>query len=231
MKYVVFLVFILVLYLRKSYCMEPIKFEKSRVVSFSDAVFSIAMTLLVLEVAIPNSQEATQQHLSTILSNRIPSFIGLLVSFLVTALYWIAHMRVMRYVKEVSYTLLWLNIFLLLFIVLLPFSTGLYVKGFNAEAPFAFYCFNLSAIGLFNFLMIRYITRHEDDLTPLMGQWEKMRALNSTFVWVLSGFLAFIIPMPSRFTFVLIFIAQPFINRYFKKKLAQQESVEKERYN
>ncbi|MEM6685815.1 MAG: TMEM175 family protein, partial [Bacteroidota bacterium] len=74
--------------------MEPIKFEKSRVVSFSDAVFSIAMTLLVLEVAIPNSEEAMTQDLGQILENRIPSFIGLVVSFLVTALYWIAHMRI-----------------------------------------------------------------------------------------------------------------------------------------
>ncbi|MFK7750561.1 MAG: TMEM175 family protein [Kordia sp.] len=205
--------------------MNPISFEKSRVVSFSDAVFSIAMTLLVLEVAIPNSEEVRQQHLSTILGNRIPSFIGLVVSFLVTALYWIAHMRIMRYVKEVSYTLLWLNIFLLLFIVLLPFSTGLYVRGFNAVSPFAFYCFNLSAIGFFNFLMIRYIAKKEPEITPLTGQWEKARALNSTLVWVLSGFLAFVIPIPSRFTFVLIFIFQPLINRYFKKKIAKQEAV------
>lgn len=137
-------------------------------------------------------------------------------------------MRIMRYVKEVSYTLLWLNILLLLFIVLLPFSTGLYVRGFNAISPFAFYCFNLSAIGFFNFLMIRYIAKKEPEVTPIMGQWEKARALNSTFVWVLSGFLAFIIPMPSRFTFVLIFIAQPLIDRYFKKKKAKLETLEVE---
>ena len=212
--------------MEKLYCMEPITFDKSRVVSFSDAVFSIAMTLLVLEVAIPNAEEATREGLGSILGNRIPSFIGLLVSFLVTALYWIARMCIMRYVKDVSYSLLWLNILLLLFIVLLPFSTGLYVKGFNAVSPFAFYCFNLSAIGYFNFLMIRYIAKTAPEVTPIMGQWEKARALNSTFVWVLSGFLAFIIPMPSRFTFVLIFIFQPLINRYFRKKLAKQEAVD-----
>lgn len=202
--------------------MEPLTFDKSRVVSFSDAVFSIAMTLLVLEVAIPDAREASLNSLGTILSDRIPSFIGLLVSFLVTALYWIAHMRIMRYVKEVSYKLLWLNILLLLFIVLLPFSTGLYVKGFNAVSPFAFYCFNLSAIGLFNYLMIRYITKHEDEVTQIVGQSEKARALMSMFVWVLSGILAFILPLTSRFVFVLIFIIQPFINRYFKKKATQE---------
>ena len=206
--------------------METIKFEKSRVVSFSDAVFSIAMTLLVLEVAIPNSEEAMNEQLGTILANRIPSFIGLLVSFLVTALYWIAHMRIMRYIKEVSYSLLWLNIILLLFIVLLPFSTGLYVKGFGAEAPFAFYCFNLSAIGFLNFLMIRYITKHEEELTSLIGKWEKARALNTVFVWVLAGMLAFVLPMVSRFIFVLIFVIQPLIDRYFKKKKAALENPE-----
>ncbi|MEM6721022.1 MAG: TMEM175 family protein [Bacteroidota bacterium] len=206
--------------------METFKFEKSRVVSFSDAVFSIAMTLLVLEVAIPNSEEAMNQHLGTILGNRIPSFIGLLVSFLVTALYWIAHMRIMRYVKEVSYTLLWLNILLLLFIVLLPFSTGLYVKGFNAISPFAFYCFNLSAIGFFNYLMIRYIAKYENTVPYLTGQWEKARALNTVLVWVLAGFFAFIIPLVSRFLFVLIFVFQPFIDRYYRKKKVALEASE-----
>ncbi|WP_298420935.1 TMEM175 family protein [uncultured Kordia sp.] len=200
--------------------MEPITFDKSRVVSFSDAVFSIAMTLLVLEVAIPDAKEVTTNSLGSILGNRIPSFIGLIVSFLVTALYWIAHMRIMRYVKEVSYKLLWLNILLLLFIVLLPFSTGLYVKGFNAVSPFAFYCFNLSAIGFFNYLMIRYISKHEEEVTPIVGQSEKARALMSMFVWIFSGILAFILPLTSRFVFVLIFVFQPFINRYFKKKKA-----------
>ncbi|WP_420573430.1 TMEM175 family protein [Kordia sp.] len=208
--------------------MEPITYDKSRVVSFSDAVFSIAMTLLVLEVAIPGAEEANSSTLGAILGNRIPSFIGLLVSFLVTALYWIAHMRIMRYVKEVSYTLLWLNIFLLLFIVLLPFSTGLYVKGFNTVSPFAFYCFNLSAIGFFNFLMIRYIAKHEDSVSLIVGQSEKTRALMSMFIWILSGILAFVLPLVSRFVFVLIFILQPFINRHFKKKSEKLITVDSE---
>lgn len=205
--------------------MESLTFDKSRVVSFSDAVFSIAMTLLVLEVAIPDAKEATNNSLGSILSNRIPSFIGLLVSFLVTALYWIAHMRLMRYVKEVSYKLLWLNILLLLFIVLLPFSTGLYVKGFNAVSPFAFYCFNLSAIGLFNYLMIRYVVKHEEDVDIIVGQSEKTRALVGMFFWILSGILAFVLPFTSRFIFVLIFIVQPFINRYYKKKKERLQFV------
>lgn len=46
--------------------MDPIIFDKSRVVSFSDAVFSIAMTLLVLEVAIPEAEEATRENLGSI---------------------------------------------------------------------------------------------------------------------------------------------------------------------
>ena len=135
-------------------------------------------------------------------------------------------MRIMRYVKEVSYKLLWLNILLLLFIVLLPFSTGLYVKGFNAVSPFAFYCFNLSAIGFFNYLMIRYIAKHEPEVTNLVGQWEKARAINSVVVWIFAGFLAFIMPLTSRFLFVLIFVFQPLIDRYFKKKKARLEAVE-----
>lgn len=202
--------------------MDDITFDKGRVISFSDAVFSIAMTLLILEIGIPSYEAVNSNGTWGVLINRIPSFIGLLVSFLVTALYWIAHMRVMKYVSDIDNKLLWLNIFLLLFIVLLPFSTAFYVRGFNFTGPFVFYCFNLSAIGLFNYLMLRYVIKKEKGttgLTPFLGKWQKARALNAFFVWVFAGILVFILPTVARFTFILIFIIQPMINYYFRKKI------------
>jgi len=126
--------------------MKDLTFDKNRVINFSDAIFSIAMTLLVLEIAIPTVTAMSSNDTWTLLQNRIPSFIGFVVSFLVTALYWVSHLRTMKFVNVVDTKLLWLNIFLLLFIVLMPFSTGFYVGGFDYVGPFVFYCFNLSAI-------------------------------------------------------------------------------------
>ncbi|MBJ2174493.1 DUF1211 domain-containing protein [Aureibaculum sp. A20] len=195
-------------------------YDKNRIISFSDAVYSIAMTLLVLEVAIPSSKAIATYNSWDILTNRIPNFIGLVVSFLVTALYWVAHLRSMRLVSTVDNKLLWINIFLLLFIVLMPFSTGFYVSGFGYVIPFVFYCFNLSAIGLLNYMMIRYIIKKEKnnpELTPLAIRWHTLTGLNALSVWMLAAILAFVLPNVARYIFVLIFVFQFFINRSYRR--------------
>ncbi|MBU3012058.1 DUF1211 domain-containing protein [Polaribacter vadi] len=203
-------------------------FDKARVISFSDAVFSIAITLLVLEVVIPSYKELKTGDTLLILRNRIPSFIGLVVSFMVTAIYWVSHLRIIKYVSSINNKLLWLNIMLLFFIVLLPFSTAFYVKGFSYNGPFAFYCFNLSAIGLFNVLMNFYIIKKEKGLTGItatLGKYYKLRALNGFLVWVIAGCLAFTLPMFSRFLFIFLFISEIFITKYFKKKLMKERNI------
>ncbi|AXO80953.1 DUF1211 domain-containing protein [Olleya aquimaris] len=201
--------------------MNHLIFDKKRVISFSDAIFSIAITLLVLEISIPSYKLIEQHGTWVVLQSKIPSFIGLVVSFFVIALYWVTHMRITKYVSTVNNKLLWLNIFLLLFIVLLPFSTAFYVGSFNLTGPFIFYCFNLSSIALINYLMIKYIIKKENGQTGLkntIGKWEKARAMNSFWVWIFSGIMAFIFPTTSRYLFLLIFLINPLINRVYIKK-------------
>ena len=203
-------------------------FDKSRVINFIDAVFSIAVTLLVLDIAIPTYSEMKQYNTLEILSRRIPSFIGLFISFMVIILYWVGHLRVMKFVKDMTNKLLWFNVFMLLFIVLLPFSTAFYVMGFNMEGPFAFYCFNLSAIGLFNFLITNYIVNREKEnpnMTQPLAKYLKLRAINALTIWILAGVVAFIFPYIARFLFVLIFIFEIILNRWYKKQLKKEAIV------
>ncbi len=203
--------------------MNKLFYEKGRVKNFNDAVFSIAMTLLVLEITIPSAQAVNEYGTMRVLSSLLASFIGLAVSFLVTALYWVSHLRIMQYVTHISHKLLWTNILLLLFIVLLPFSTAFYVQGINYVGPFVFYCINLSFIGLFNFLMVSQIMRsgyRKKELTLNQLRWNRARALNPLIIWILAGALAFVLPNIARFVFFLIFVIQPFLDRYYKKKEA-----------
>ena len=209
--------------------MEKEIFDKSRFISFSDAVFSIAMTLLVLEVVIPSYSELQTGNTLLILQNRIPSFIGLIVSFLVTAIYWIGHMRIIKYASTIDTKILWYNIFLLFFVVLLPFSTAFYVKGFSYKGPFAFYCFNLAAIGFFNFLLNIYIPKKEKGLTgitPILATYFKYRALNAFLIWLIAGFLAFYIPTIARILFILLFFFEFLLTRHFKKKQLKETIIE-----
>ena len=189
--------------------MEKITFSKSRVIGFSDAVFSVAMTLLVLEVTIPTYESFKNEGTTSVLLERTPSFIGFILSFFVTVFYWIDYMRISKYISDFDNKALWINILILFSIVLLPFSTAFYVNGFELIGPFVFYSINLAAIAFFEFWLARYITKKENGktgLTKLKGQWESVRSLNTCLIWLLSAALAFVLPWASRFFFVIIFI-------------------------
>ncbi|WP_394747269.1 TMEM175 family protein [Spongiimicrobium salis] len=207
---------------RPNHMLPTFVYDKNRIAAFCDAVFSIAMTLLILEIEVPSSETLNTMEFSSILSNRIPSFIGFLVSFLVIALYWMSHLRIYKFVTTMSERLVWLNIFLLLFVVFIPFSTAIYVGDFYGTAPFVFYCLNLVFLGSFNYLIIRAIVQKEmgnNGLDKITGALLKFRALNAVFVWGFAAVLAPFAPNMARMAFILIFIFQFFGNRYFKKKI------------
>lgn len=202
--------------------MKDSVFDKSRVINFSDAVFSIVMTLLILEVEVPSSTAISKNEFTVLLSNRIPDFIGLVISFLVSALYWIGHIKLMKYVSVMTGKLLWLNIFFLLAIVVLPFSTAMYVNGFGYTGPFVFYCMNLAVIGLFNVWMLRYVYRSEKKktgFTRIYYRWYRARGLNVMIIWLVAAVLAQTFPWSSRLIFLLLFVFQFLIDRRFKKKI------------
>jgi len=202
--------------------MKDIAYDKSRVAAFCDAVFSIAMTLLVLEIDVPSTKILNSSSMQQILAERIPNFIGLLVSFMVTALYWVSHLRIFKYVSIIDDRLLWTNIFLLLFVVLLPFSTAIYVGGFNSTGPFIFYCINLILIGLFNFLLIHAVSKKEMGnlgMTKQIANWLKFRSLNVVFVWLFAAILSPFLPLTARFIFVLIFVFQVTGDRFYRKRI------------
>jgi uncharacterized membrane protein len=203
------------------------RFPNDRINNFCDAVFAIAMTLLILEIKIPTS-EAISEGTWRILGNLIPSFTGFVISFLVTALYWRLHLTMAQFVKSYDNRLLWLNVWLLMSIVLLPFSTAFYAKGFREHGPFIFYCTNLVAIGLLNFFMLRYIVRKEgynETITPLMVGRLRTRILIAPIIWAISAALEFVAPWPARFLFILIFIVQAISERRFDRKMKQATST------
>jgi uncharacterized membrane protein len=92
----------------------------ARLESFSDGVFAIAITLLVIELHVPTSKEA----LAAGLEHEWPRYLGYLVSFAFIGGVWIAHSNVTRFIRVVDAPLMRLNMLLLLFVSLLPFTTG-----------------------------------------------------------------------------------------------------------
>jgi TMEM175 potassium channel family protein len=93
----------------------------SRLEAFSDGVFAISITLLVLELHVPNGHEA----LVRALGHEWPRYLGYLVSFAFIGGVWIAHSNMTRFIKAADPTLMRLNLTLLLFVSFLPFTTAI----------------------------------------------------------------------------------------------------------
>jgi uncharacterized membrane protein len=95
--------------------------DRTRLEAFSDGVFAVAITLLALNIAVagPGHGPLTGQ-----LASHWPAFVAYLISFFTIGIIWVNHHALLRSVKAVDRTLLFLNLVLLLFVVLIPFSTA-----------------------------------------------------------------------------------------------------------
>jgi len=103
---------------------NPHRISKGRLETLVDTIFAFAMTLLVLGIAMPElsvNQAATE--LPGYLEKLLPQFVLFIIAFLVLALFWIEHHRQFHYLTIVDPTVLRFNIAMLIFIVLIPFTT------------------------------------------------------------------------------------------------------------
>jgi uncharacterized membrane protein len=99
---------------------------KENVVLFGDAIFSIAITLLVLDIKLPDVQAFESNALFIQgLAGTLPKFMGFFISFFVIALYWRGYHRIAQYLKRFSGAMLLLNIVFLFMIAFMPFPTSL----------------------------------------------------------------------------------------------------------
>ncbi|HMU45018.1 MAG TPA: TMEM175 family protein [Chitinophagaceae bacterium] len=210
------------------------EFQLERMILFSDAVFAIAITLLVIEIKIPEipRNEVTDHILLHRLAELIPKFVGFLVSFLLIGQYWIVHHRMFGYVINFSQRLIWLNILFLLGIALMPFSTGFYSEyaGVPVITPVIFYTGNIALMGTVNFCMWQYISNPKrkltENLSPLLAKYSSLRSLLVTAVFVIFSFVYLLSPYIAAFIPTSIPLILRFAFGGIKKKLNEQSKKE-----
>jgi len=132
-----------------------------RVVFFSDAVFAIVITLLVLEIKPPHLEELSETTLSYALIGLLPKFIGFVISFMITGLMWIEHHRIFRYIKDYDTGLLWRNLLLLLCVSFVPFPTALFSEYYWSRTAFILYTASFAAVGVTKLWLWHYATGKE----------------------------------------------------------------------
>lgn len=102
------------------------KLNKSRTEAFSDGVFAIIITLLILEIKLPPLKDPkSTSELLWMLKELAPKIISWAVSFFFVAVFWVQHHNLLRIAEKIDYGFVWLNMILLFFICFLPFPTAL----------------------------------------------------------------------------------------------------------
>ena len=130
--------------------------DPSRVLALSDGVFAIIITLLVLEVHVP---ELTQGHsLNEALAELRPSLVAFVISFILAGMYWVGHRDLFALIRHTDRGMVWLNILYLLPLCLLPFGASLIGRYDQEPVALRIYGLLLVAIAVMRVVIRLYAT-------------------------------------------------------------------------
>jgi uncharacterized membrane protein len=191
--------------------------ETGRVEAFSDGVFAIAITLLILDVHVPRDLPATTT-LSNALLAQWPSYLAFITSFALIGIMWINHHKLFTLIKRSDHLLLVFNALLLLGATVVPFTTSLlaeYIGHGEQRVAAMVYMGNFFGIAVFFNLLWRYAARGRHLLGRDVSE-DEVRSVNRAYtlgppVYLLCFAIAyFSVPLALGMTIALvIFYALP----------------------
>jgi uncharacterized membrane protein len=144
---------------------------KNRLEAFSDGVFAIVITLLILDVRFPADKPLTLETLW----GMAPHVLAFVLSFVIVGVYWVSHHNMLHFVKEVDRQLLWLNLALLLIVVFIPFPAALLGQHPDSQLAVTLYAINLMLVNTAGTVMWLYATSRPnlavDGMTPTLSRF------------------------------------------------------------
>jgi uncharacterized membrane protein len=209
-----------------------IKHKKNRLEAFSDGVFAIAITLLVLEIAVPVvSKDIGGGEVIRRVGHEWPTYLAYFVSFMTIGAVWIEHSAMVDALDHIDGVFMRLNLVLLLFCAFLPFPTRMmseYHKVLEAErVAVVFYGVVLLVMTLMLIVLGRYAERaglFGDDVADERKEEArvKFQLLPSLVAYIVAAFLGFLTPRlgVSLYLAIAIWLAVPLrdVGRLFGKK-------------
>ena len=192
--------------------------SKNRIEALTDGIFAVVMTLLVLDISIPQiasshydiGSVAAGSELLQRLFDLWPKVLSFGISFIILAIYWMAHHRQFHYIKHLDRTLIWMNIIFLMAACLLPFSTSLLGEYREQEIAILVYGGNSIIIGSLLYIQWWYATRNhklvDENLDPITKGTLSRRLLFGITVYLIAIGISFVYIHLSVFLFGLILI-------------------------
>jgi uncharacterized membrane protein len=196
--------------------------EKNRLEAFSDGVIAIIITIMVLELKVPEGADWAA------LKPRLPVFLSYLLSFIYVGIYWNNHHHMFQSTRHVNGTILWANLHLLFWLSLFPFATAWLGANHYASTPTAAYGVVLLLAAIAYFVVQRCIIKNQGPnsiLASAVGNdWKGKLSLAFYCSAIL---LSFVQPWVSDGIFVLValiwFIPDRRIERTLVKRSNQPE--------
>lgn len=181
----------------------------NRLVALSDGVFAVAITLLVLNLQVPQlAASVVSQELVSKLFELWPKLLVYVLSFVIVGIYWVAHHNSFHYIKRSDRTLLWLNLLLLLCIVFIPFPTALVGQYPEQQISIVIYGGTLVMTGLVLQLLWWYATSGyhlvDREIDPRLVQRATRRNLTAPLVYLLAIGVSFLSVQISLIFFILV---------------------------
>ena len=190
--------------------------EFDRVVFFSDAVFAIAMTLLVVGIGIPVASSKDFEHA---LHDKIPEITSFFISFVVIGYYWLAHHRFFSHVVAVEQGLIMLNLVYLAAIAFTPFPTALVGKYEHFSITVILYALTLGSASLLEAAMFARAHRQHlfrNELPPDVYRFGMISSLLPVIAFFVSIPIAFASPTLALLSWLVVWPAEWIAEKLFK---------------
>jgi uncharacterized membrane protein len=174
---------------------------KSRLEAFSDGVFAIIITIMVLDLRVPHSTSFAA------LGALLPVFLSYVMSFLYVGVYWNNHHHLLQAAERVDGKILWANLHLLFWLSLTPFTTAWLGENRVATGPVAMYGIVLLCAGIAYFILTKaLIAQHGQESKIAKSIGKDWKGLASIFMYSLALAIAFVRPTVACAGYVLVLI-------------------------
>ncbi len=202
--------------------------DVDRTIFFSDAVFAIAMTLLVLELRIPDlGGNVRADEFAQAAAEKIPAFIAFLLSFALIGITWLTHHRRFKAVTAYDTRLQVLNLGLLFFVAFLPVPTGmLFQHSGNSPIPPMLYAATIA--GMFGMLDLTWWHTHRagflaPTVSPALYRFAAAALRPALIVFALSIPLALVSPSAAEYSWLALLPLAAVHGRWQKRRLVRAE--------
>lgn len=196
--------------------------ELDRIVTFSDGVFAIAITLLVLNIETPEiPANLVAEELPGRLLDLWPKFLSYVISFLVILTYWIAHHSIFSTIRGYDRNLIWLNSLFLMCVAFLPFPASLFGEYGEQPLVVAIYAGSLAITRLLLTAVWWYASSGrrlvDRDLDANMIKAYRLRGLAIPLIFLLSICISFFSVSAAVYSWVLLMVVDFVLFRLLRR--------------